>query len=220
MIIGINLLVPISDRFLVPCCERWNQHPHFSHDLLSFQLMIFILTGLFLTTLYDIHLLFWKPNSYNCLPSSAYLNWLEVYQFFGCPDFIINCLSIFSLRGAHGCVPEVLPSLSLYKPHSRCELFSHTFFPSRPGASWSYEVDACCRSLKQAALFLLINSFLFHPESLKKSVSLKFITLLRNMCGASVAAFLKRDMLFWILDPLIPLFQGFLYHLYMICSHY
>ena len=186
MIIGINLLVAISDRFLVPCWERWNQHPHLSHDLLSFQLVIFILIALFLMTVYDTHLLFCKPNPYNCLPSSAYLNWLEVHRFFGCPDFIMNCLFVFSPRRAHGCVPEVPPSLRVF---TKCipgvsHFSSYTFFPPRPAASWSYEVDACCRSLKQAALLLLINNFLFHPKCLKESVSLKFITLLRNTCGA------------------------------------
>lgn len=182
MIIGINLLVPVSDRFLAPCCERWNQYPHLSHDLFSAH--DFYTQGLFLGTLYDIHLLFCKPNSYNCLPSSAYLNWLEVHQFFGCPDFIINCLSIFSLRRAHGGVPEVLPSLKVFT--NRTPGVSHFLTPFflRDLVLHGHEVGACHRSLKQAALFLLINNFLFHPECLKKSVSLKFITLLRNMCGA------------------------------------
>lgn len=96
---------------------------------------------------------------------------------------IIICSYIFFPR--RYMFPRFLPSLDVFTNSIRDVnnfLKSH-FLSLKPGASWSYEVDSCCRSFKQAALFLLVKKFLFHSKCLKESVSLKFITLLRETCG-------------------------------------
>lgn len=141
----------------------------------------FLYACLFLRMVYDIHLLSVRLIPYNCLPSSACLKLIggsPVLQF--CPDFIINCLFIFSPRRAHGCVPEVLPSKENLTNRilGVSHLFKSHLFPFRPNsASQSYQVDACCEVLCRQLFSYSLNNVLFHPKCLKESVSWKFMTL-------------------------------------------